>query len=417
MPADLPLEDEGLTVTDAAPFSAARGRNRWEWIRPVLLGVSVLVPIVCALVVAMDPWTTATERVLAFVLAAAFAGWTVALDRRLCAARPDDRPLWPVVYLVGATILFAAMALIEPIFLFVAFPLYWQIFATLPLVRAIAAAVLFSAVVLVMQLQYSDRSLIEDPTILVGGVLSLAFSIFLAAWIGAIIEQSGQRAGLIAELDATRAELADAHHRAGVELERARLRQEIHDTLAQGFTSIVMLAQAAESALDPDTDDRALTHVRAIEATARENLAEARHLVEGTGPAPLADSSLPDALRRLTERLAADSGIVATAEIHGSTADRSPAVEVAVLRAAQEALTNVRRHADATRVSLTFRSSDEGIVLEVTDDGTGFDVARSGDDPRHVGLRGMRARLEEVGGDVLVDSAPGRGTTVTVTLP
>ncbi len=139
--------------------------------------------------------------------------------------------------------------------------------------------------------------------------------------------------------------------------------------------------------------------------------------IMASGPAPLKDSSLPDALRRLTERLGTDSGIVATAEIHGSTADRSPAVEVAVLRAAQEALTNVRRHADATRVSLTFRSSDEGIVLEVTDDGTGFDVDRSADDPSHVGLRGMRARLEEVGGDVLVDSTPGRGTTVRVTLP
>jgi signal transduction histidine kinase len=417
VPADLPLEDEGLNVPDAASNSAARSRNRWEWIRPVLLGASVLVPSLCALMVAMDPWTTATERISSFVLAAAFVVWTLVLDRRLCAARPVGGPGWPVVYLAGATALFVAMALVNPIFLFVAFPLYWQIFSTLELVPSIVAAVAFSAVVLVLQLRYSDRSLTEDPTILVGGMVSLVFGIFLAAWIGGIIEQSGQRADLIAELDATRTELADAHHRAGVQLERERLRQEIHDTLAQGFTSIVMLAQAAESALDPGTDHQALHHVRAIEATARENLAEARNLVEGTGPAPLSDSTLADALRRLTERLGTDAGIVATAEIHAGTADRSPAVEVAVLRAAQEALSNVRRHADATQVSLTYRSGDEGIVLEVTDDGAGFDVARCADDPSHVGLRGMRARLEEVGGDVLVDSAPGRGTSVIVTLP
>ena len=417
MPADLPLEDQGLTVPGGAPFSAARGPDRWEWIRPMLLGTCLLVPFLCAVIVAMDPWNTGPARVFAFVLAAAFAGWTLALDRKRCAARADGSPLWPVVYLLGATALFVGMALIDPIFLFLAFPIYWQIFATLELAPAIAAAVVFSAVVLLLQLQYTDRSLTEDPTFLIGGAISLGFAIFMAVWIGGIIEQSGQRAGLIAELDATRAELADANHRAGVELERERLRQEIHDTLAQGFTSIVMLAQASESALDHGAAAQALQHVRAIETTARENLAEARNLVEGTGPAPLTDSTLPDALRRLTERLGTDSGIVATTEIHGSTADRSPATEVAVLRAAQEALSNVRRHADATRVNLSFRSSDDGIVLEVTDDGTGFDVARSADDPRHVGLRGMRARLEEVGGDVLVESEPGRGTTVIVTLP
>src|SRR5690606_4469392 len=87
VPADLPLEDEGLTVTDSAPFSAARGRNRWEWIRPVLLGVSVLVPLLCALIAAMDPWNTGPERALAFILAVAFAGWALVLDRKLCAAR------------------------------------------------------------------------------------------------------------------------------------------------------------------------------------------------------------------------------------------------------------------------------------------------------------------------------------------
>jgi signal transduction histidine kinase len=206
-------------------------------------------------------------------------------------------------------------------------------------------------------------------------------------------------------------------------VERERIRQEIHDTLAQGFTSIVMLAQAADAALvhhaaladDRDGEPRRL--VEAIERTARENLAEARNLVEGAGPAPLADATLADALHRLVERLQADSDIVATAHIQGLTTDLAPATEVAVLRAAQEALTNVRRHAGATHVDLNLRRSDEGIVLEVSDDGGGFDVHRTGDDPAHVGLRGMRARLEDVGGDVLVESAPGQGTTVIVTLP
>jgi signal transduction histidine kinase len=256
-----------------------------------------------------------------------------------------------------------------------------------------------------------------DPVFFFLAFLVIGFAIAMAAWIDGIIQQSGQRADLIGELEATRAELAEVNHRAGTEAERERVRQEIHDTLAQGFTSIVMLAQASESALDRGATARARDHLRSIEATARENLAEARNLVEGTGPAPLTGSSLPDALRRLTERLGTEAEIEASADIHDRVALRSPAVEVAVLRCAQEALSNVRRHAEATHVALTFRSDEDGIVLEVADDGTGFDVERTGDDPRHVGLRGMRARLEEVGGDVLVDSAPGRGTTVTVTLP
>jgi signal transduction histidine kinase len=397
--------------------SSARGPNRWEWIRPVLLGAGIILPISCAIVVAVDPDTASRDRTYAFGLALAYAAWTLALDRRVCRGHAEGSPVWPITYLAGAFVLFALMVLVHPLFFFVAFLLYWQIFSTLELVPAIGIAIVFSAEMLALQLHYSDHPLTEDPSMIVGGVVSIGFGIFMAVWIGGIIEQSGQRADLIAELEATRAELADAHRQFGIEEERERLRQEIHDTLAQGFTSIVMLAQAAESALDPDADGQALRHVQSIEATARENLTEARNLVEGTGPAALTDSSLPDALRRLTERLGADSGIAATAEIHDGAADRSPAVEVAILRAPQEALTNVRRHAGATQVDLTFRSSPEGIVLEVADDGTGFDVERCTDDPHHVGLRGMRARLEEVGGDVLVDSEPGRGTTVIVTLP
>ncbi len=416
MPADVPLEDEGLSVAPTAR-DAARDRDRWEWIRPALRIASVILPLACAIVAATDYDNTLARRLLGFVLAVAFGGWVLLLDRKVCAAHDAGTAVWPIVSLAGSMVIFGALVLLNPAFFFVAFLLYWQIFSTLRLLPAIAVAIAFSAEMLVLQVHYSRHSFTDDPSMAVSGVVSIAFGILMAIWIGGIIEQSGQRADLIRELEATRADLADAHHAAGVQVERERLRQEIHDTLAQGFTSIVMLAQAAEGAMDHGDDAQARRHVQSIERTARENLAEARSLVEGTRPAPLEGSSLPDALRRLTERLGADLGIDATATVSGTTADLPPATEVAVLRAAQEALTNVRRHAGATSVALTFLRSDEGVVLEVTDDGRGFDVARAGDDPAHVGLRGMRARLEEVGGDVLVESEPGRGTTVIVTMP
>jgi signal transduction histidine kinase len=411
------VEDEGLTMGSDAAHDGARARDRWEWIRPTLRWASVILPIACAIVAATDWDNTLTGRLLGFVLAVAYGGWILLLDRKVCQAHDAGTVLWPIVSLAGSLLIFGALVVINPAFFFVAFLLYWQIFSTLPLLPAIVVAIVFSAEMLALQLHYSRHSLLDDPSMAVSGVISIAFGIFMAVWIGGIIEQSGQRADLIRELEATRADLAAAHHEAGVQVERERLRQEIHDTLAQGFTSIVMLAQATEGALDNDDGAQVRRHVESIERTARENLAEARSLVEGTRPAPLDGSSLPDALRRLTERLGADLGIRATATVTGTTADLPPATEVAVLRAAQEALTNVRRHAGATAVSLTFLRSDEGVMLEVTDDGRGFDVASAGDDPAHVGLRGMRARLEEVGGDVLVESEPGRGTTVIVTMP
>ena len=401
----------------AGDHGAARARDRWEWIRPALRILSVILPLACAIVAATDFEATISERLLGFVLAGAFGAWVLVLNGKVCAGHDERRILWPLISLAGSMLIFGAMVLVNPVFFFVAFLLYWQIFSSLPLWPAIAVAVAFSAEMLALQLHYARHALADDPSIVVSGVVSIGFGIIMAIWIGGIIEQSGQRADLIRELEATRADLAKAHHETGVQAERERLRQEIHDTLAQGFTSIVMLAQAAEGALDVDEGSQALTHVRSIERTARENLAEARSLVEGTRPAPLTDTSLTDALRRLTERLGADLGIEATARVNGPTGDLPPATEVAVLRAAQEALTNVRRHAGATRVELALLRTDEGVVLEVTDDGRGFDVASAGDDPKHVGLRGMRARLEEVGGDVLVDSEPGRGTTVIVTLP
>src|SRR5262249_40044880 len=151
---------------------------------------------------------------------------------------------------------------------------------------------------------------------------------------------SRARADLIAELEAARAELSQVEHEAGAAAERERLANEIHDTLAQGFASIVMLSQAAANSID-DEGSAAQRYLQSIERTARENLAEARHLVEGMQPAALEGVSLVDALERLTERLGGDLGIDAHIEVLGAVRPLPSATEVALLRAAQEAVANV----------------------------------------------------------------------------
>ncbi|NLT54454.1 MAG: sensor histidine kinase [Actinomycetales bacterium] len=264
-------------------------------------------------------------------------------------------------------------------------------------------------------------------------VASALFSILLGLWVYRVMEESHQRAELIAQLESTRAALAASHHTQGVMAERERMAREIHDTLAQGFTSVIMLAQAASAALEraeslPADDrtgappaavpvqrlDRIRDRLDAVEDVARENLAEARALVAAFSPVDLDGSSLPEALRRLTERFARETGLTVDLETPADAAGLSRAQEVVALRAVQEALTNVRRHARAHRVSVRLMVDGTGARVEVGDDGVGF---VPGDEVTGFGLAGMRGRVGDVGGLVDVASAPGNGTRVVVHLP
>ncbi len=243
-------------------------------------------------------------------------------------------------------------------------------------------------------------------------LVSLVFSLMLGYWISRIIDQSSERADLIAQLEQARAELAAAERSRGVAEERERLAREIHDTLAQGFTSIVMLAQAAAPLLarDPGTAGRQLA---LIEEVARENLAEARALVAASAPAGLDGTTLPDAVRRLAERFGQETGIEVEAHVEPVPhLDRDR--QVVVLRAVQEALSNVRRHAGARRVAVRLVEDGGVALVEVGDDGEGFGPERR---DRGFGLAGMRARVDEVGGELDVASTPGGGTRLTVRLP
>ncbi|MFC6156030.1 sensor histidine kinase [Kribbella jiaozuonensis] len=249
------------------------------------------------------------------------------------------------------------------------------------------------------------------PWMLVSLVVSLLFGI----WIEKVITQSQQRAELIEQLEAARDELAEAHHSAGVMAERERMAREIHDTLAQGMTSIVMLAQAAAVELSRGAD--ASARLAAIEDTARENLAEARALVAAFTPVALSEATLTEVLRRQAERFATETGVDVQVSLDlpdDEVAALPQAQQVVLLRSAQEALANVRKHARATQVRITLGLSDDGVWIEIRDDGSGFTPATvSGG----FGLNAMRGRVEESGGSVQVESAPGRGTRVQVLIP
>jgi len=207
--------------------------------------------------------------------------------------------------------------------------------------------------------------------------------------------------------------------RAVTDAERARLAREIHDTLAQGFAGIVTQLQAGEQASDETERKR---HTDAALALARDGLAEARQSVQALRPAALDAVRLPEAVGNVARTWSARTGIPVTINTSGDCSGLRMDVEVALLRTAQEALTNVERHAGARQVALTLRSDSAGTVLEVRDDGRGFDpadqvVRAHGSQGSGYGLVAMRERLESVAGNLAVDSWRGRGVSVRAEVP
>jgi signal transduction histidine kinase len=350
-------------------------------------------------------------------LAALLAAWHLGFQR-LGALGPDAQWPWAVlVYLAGLFALWFVLAGIHPAFFSLLLALYPQAFRYLRLPQAVVAAIVLSGLVVWREVLISGQPLAESEGAIIGGLLSVVFGSMLALWITRIIDQSYERRRLIEQLEATRSELAAAEREGGRLAERQRLARDIHDTLAQGFVSIVLQLQAAEAEL-PAGAAEARAHLERARRTARDNLAEARRLVWDLRPQALSAAPLGEALGRLAGRVAEETGLVATATVTGTPRPLSADAEVTLLRVTQEALANVTRHAHAGRVAVTLSYMDGEAALDVRDDGTGFAPEADGHGPNGgLGLRGMRERVEALGGRLAVESAPGRGTTIAVTVP
>ncbi|CCH86522.1 Two component signal transduction histidine kinase involved in sensing cell wall stress response [Modestobacter italicus] len=388
-----------------------------------------------------SPLPRGTARVVGGVLHLAFAA-VVAVA--LVEALDGDRPLlvaalavWALSYLLAGAwaavdagglraagflavhvAVVAVLAWQQPSLLFVmwvAYPLVWFVTGTLPagVLWTLVLAAAATAGPLVAWTR-GDEPLWGPGETLLGAALSL----LMGLWVHRLLTLSVQRDQLIAELQATRDELAVAHHERGVAAERERWAREVHDTLAQGYTSIVVLAQTVAAQLPADPL-AAAERVALIEEVARENLGEARAMVAAFAPVALDSSTLVEALQRLAERFGRETGLATRLDTSalGDGGGLSRAEEIVLLRGAQEALANVRRHASATavvlRVSRVGTGASAQVSVHVEDDGVGFDAAAA----PGVGLAGLRDRAAQVGGAVDVVSAPGEGTRVTVRVP
>ncbi|WP_297006966.1 sensor histidine kinase [uncultured Corynebacterium sp.] len=259
-----------------------------------------------------------------------------------------------------------------------------------------------------------------------GPVLSGVAAIAIAMVVRSMSAVSESRRQLIDELVRTRGLLAESERQAGIVTERERLAHEIHDTVAQGLSSIQLLLHAAERDI-PERSD-ALGRVRLARTTAAQSLRETRAIIAALQPDDLQEGSFPEALRRLAASASGD-GLRVSVDIEDATTTREGGaalpmrVEAGLLRIAQSAVSNVRQHSGADRARITLTVEPGSVRLDVVDDGHGFDrdaversaVERAGEG--HIGLSAMAHRARSLGGTLEIESTPGGGTAVVVSVP
>jgi len=210
------------------------------------------------------------------------------------------------------------------------------------------------------------------------------------------------------------AELSAQGRDAAIMEERNRIARNIHDTLAQGFTGVIVQLEAAEDASRRGLGDEAERHIIAARTLARESLSEARRSVQAIRPRPLEENDLTEALRSLFASMTEGVAMDVDFKVSGFAHALPPSWEENVFRIAQEVLTNTLRHAQANHIAAAITFSSNGVRFEFADDGHGFDPAARSEG---YGLLGMRERVGAMGGEMDVKSSIGSGAKISIWLP
>lgn len=336
-------------------------------------------------------------------------------------ARPlVERRGGPATWWVAAVVvIWAGLAMLAPSFSWAAVPIAFAVLQLVPPRTALAVVVVLT---LVAGASWSRMVDGLDPTVVVGPA-----TIALVTWVGyaSLAREAETRQRLLDEVTEAQAALAVAQREAGREAERARLSRELHDSLGQHLSSIALQLGAADQALAGGgaTPAGVRPHLELATSMTREALDEVRRVVRGLPPTDLVDpdpGALPAALERVVAGTLVDAAQQRRAElrVHGRPVPVSPDVAAAVVRTARGALANVREHAAAGRAVVTLTYETDAVTLDVRDDGRGFVPGRQPTGPlRGRGLAGIRERATALGGRADVESAPGDGTSVRLSLP
>ena len=211
------------------------------------------------------------------------------------------------------------------------------------------------------------------------------------------------------------AELAEQRRHAVLLKERTRMARDIHDTLAQGFTGVIVQLDTSIEALRDEEPEAAAKHILRARELARASLSEARRSVHALRPEALEKAAFPDALRATITNTAAGTSLLADFQLKGEPRQLQPDVEENLLRIGQEALTNALKHASATKFLALLSFDSDAVRLELRDNGKGFDTDSV--NGGGIGLIGMRERADQIGATLAVTSKPGKGTRITAVSP
>jgi signal transduction histidine kinase len=383
-------------------------QSGWARLGHLLVQLSIIAGTAIALT---DPELSASSKFVAAALAAALLGWHALMVYRWHYWELDR---WPFVCaMVVATVLWVPLLLIHSGFGITIIGAY-SLAACPFLGRAAASIAALSGILLVLAATDSGGLTFREAS---GIVLTGLLIVVIHGLVSRMHVRNVQQQQLIEELWSTRAALARQEREAGIVSERERISRDIHDSLAQGFMSIIMLLEAADAQLDSDAVD-VRARIDQAKQAARENLGEARRVVWSLRPEALERGALPGAIEVLVDRSFAALDIEAQLRVEGEPFPLAPEKEVPLYRAAQEALANVAKHADATRVVCTLTYLEDEVILDVNDNGCGFDptdVVANTDSG--LGLAGLRSRIDAAGGSLDLETSPAAGTNLTVRIP
>jgi signal transduction histidine kinase len=400
------------------PAAASGAGPDWDQLyRKLLLLVPWVLLIPSAVINQLAPDQRWPDRAATAGLVLLAAGW-VFLGHTRGSDERRERTVPMAVYFAGLLGLSVALMSRDLVFVLFAITGFFHAYQLRPWPLGVAGVFGTSVAINTMTLGIPEATAASIGTYV--GIIAIQ-----TAGIGAGVvfaEKSGQqwqrRELLVAKLEAALEENAGLHaqlltqaREAGALDERQRMAREIHDTLAQGLTGIITQVQAAQRVWQ--SPDRARGHLDRALGLARDSLAEARRSVQALRPRELEGARLPDALGDLARRWAEGSGVAVRVEVTGDRVPLSPAIEVVLFRVTQESLTNVAKHADASRVGLTLSYLDDVVLLDIRDDGRGTADGMG----RGFGIRSMTQRVRSVGGTVEIESTPGEGTAVSASVP
>lgn len=196
--------------------------------------------------------------------------------------------------------------------------------------------------------------------------------------------------------------------------ERNRMARDIHDTLAQGFTGVILHTEAAEEAMSRNRLEAVAGHLRGVGEIARDGLREARRSVRALRPLALEEKKLVEVMKEIITKSVLATAMETTFTLHGEPREIPPEFETNILRIEQEALTNAIRHAHSSKFDVLLAFGERELRLTICDNGCGFEQAPK---TSGFGLRGMAERVESMGGQFSIQSAIGKGTTLSVNIP